>query len=502
MLHIAVQNGNADIVHYLIEEIGFDIDLQERMLSKTALHRAIDNEDRDMVDYLVSHGADYGRYALSPLSYAIERGSLLIVKYFINNGLIDVNSRDSYGEPPLYYAISRGNVPILRYLIHSGAYVDGRSMSGMSLVELAVKNGDMKIVRHIVTAMRPSLEQLKHLCDYADDNSTFEVSAYLKGLYRQSALRHADTRLVEVGNVQPVTPPVADPVTEDAGEEMAEESSEMPKMDVAESDRGDISPFAMCELGMLPELLARIERREIDLNSRNDMGYTLLHATCDKGHESVVKSLIEAGADVNVREGAGKGLLRLVLRRGQTPLHRAAAVDSAAIARMLIDAGAAVNCYDYRHSTPLHWAAKHGNYDMVSMLVGAGANVSARDDDGCEPLLMAVRNGSAAVVEYLLDNGADIDSTDNNGDAPIHLATRMGREDIAMLLLRRGADINAQDGAYKTPLHIAVENGMDSLAMEYISRGADPYALDLSDKNAGHYALNSENEKIADLFRR
>ena len=491
VLHIAVQNGNADIVHYLVEEIGFDIDLQERMLSKTALHRAIDNDDRAMVDYLVSHGADYKRYALSPLSYAVERNSMLIVKYFVNNGLIDVNSRDSYGEPPIYYAISRGNASVLRFLISSGASVSVNSGSGMPLVELAIKNGDINIVRPAVASLEPSFDRLKALCDYAKSNSTPEVTAHLSDLYHQSAGQHAYSKLMEINNMRSLIPSIAKVINVDADT----------AAHIAGRNRRNLSPFVMCELGMLPELLFNIERGRVNVSSRNHLGYTLLHVACDKGYERIVEQLIASGADVNLRDGIGRSLFRFIYRRGETPLHRAAAIDSCRIVHMLIEAGAHVDCYDYYHSTPLHFAAMHGNYDMVRMLVEAGADVAARDDDGNEPLLMAIRNGGTAIVGYLLDHGADINATSNSGEAPIHRATRMTRKDTALLLLRRGADINVQDGGYKSPLHIAIENGMESLAREYIACGADPYALDLFDKNAVHYASESKDEKLLSLFR-
>ncbi len=491
VLHIAVQNLNRDIVRYLVEELGFDVNLQERMRSKTPLHRAIDNDDVEMVDYLVKHGADYARYSLSPLSYAIERKSIRAIRYFINNGMIDVNSRDSYGEAPLSYAISGGDVEIVRLLIGSGAsplLVDG---SGVPPVELAVRSGNLDIVRSIVESASLSFGLLKQLHDYAVDNSTAEVAAWLADMCTESTGRHSYARISRIDDMRSVIPSVAKVINIDA--------------DTAKSvmnDPGDRRRhFAMCELAMLPELLAEIKEGGVDVRGRNEFGYTLLHVACDKGYDRIVEQLIASGAKVDVPDNTGGAFSMMWRRRGETPLHRAAAINSFSIVRMLIEAGAKVNCYDYYHTTPLHFAALHGNYQMVRLLVDAGAKVSVRDDDGNEPVLMAVRSGGVAIVGCLLDNGANVNTASNSGETPLHRATRLGEVETALFLLKRGADINAQDIGYKSPLHISVEKGLCRLAEEYVRMGADTEALDMFDKASGHYAARSGDERLWALFK-
>ncbi|MDE7134730.1 MAG: ankyrin repeat domain-containing protein, partial [Rikenellaceae bacterium] len=434
----------------------------------------------------------YTRYSLSPLSYAIERKSIRSIRYFINNGMIDVNSRDSYGEAPLSYAISGGDIEIVRLLIVSGAsplLVDG---SGVPFVELAVRSSNLDIVRSIVESASLSFGLLKQLHDYAVDNSTPEVATYLADMCAESTGRHAYGRMARIDDMRSVIPSVAKVINIDAVSAAT-----------VVNDSGDVRRhFAMCELAMLPELLTEIKKGRVDIERRNEFGYTLLHVACDKGYERIVEQLIASGANVNVRDNTGGAFSMLWRRRGETPLHRAAAINSVSIVRMLIDAGAKVNCYDYYHTTPLHLAALHGNYQMVRLLVDAGAKVSVRDDDGNEPVLMAVRSGGVAIVGCLLDNGANVNTASNSGETPLHRATRLGEVETALFLLKRGADINVQDIGYKSPLHISVERGLERLAGEYVRLGADTEALDGGDQAPRHYASKEGDKRLCSLFRR
>ena len=65
----------------------------------------------------------------------------------------------------------------------------------------------------------------------------------------------------------------------------------------------------------------------------------------------MVRTLIEAGADVNARTNE--------YHINETPLYWAAEKGKADVVRILIEAGADVNaCSDNEISGPLHWAAK------------------------------------------------------------------------------------------------------------------------------------------------
>ena len=111
------------------------------------------------------------------------------------------------------------------------------------------------------------------------------------------------------------------------------------------------------------------------------------------------------------------------------------------IVKALLDAGADANVRDNRGSTPLHMATygKNPNPAVLKLLVHAGAYVNARDKHGQTPLHKAVFLGKdLRIVKALLDLGADVNAKDNLGWTPLCYAQIGGDKALVELLKERG----------------------------------------------------------------
>ena len=115
----------------------------------------------------------------------------------------------------------------------------------------------------------------------------------------------------------------------------------------------------------------------LEWKNEENYNWTPLLWAAMKGHLEIARMLIDAGADVNNRNG-------------ETPLYMAVSNGKLDIARMLIDAGANVNVQDEVGYTPLHWAAVFGQVEIARMLIDAGGNKDIQNNKGRAPYDLAM----------------------------------------------------------------------------------------------------------------
>lgn len=248
----------------------------------------------------------------------------------------------------------------------------------------------------------------------------------------------------------------------------------------------------------------------------------LLEAVAD-GHEPVVRQLTDAGARVDVAD-----------MLGDTPLILATRKNSVEMVRLLLEAGADPNVRDWRRGqTPLSLASRKGRDDIVDLLLHHCAAIDFADDEGIIPLAHAIQGGHDGIAQTLAareagqgprdaeqilstmmvqleppdlyrdhDHGAallkaskegrvdlikdilnnhaqvDIDIRDKEGNTPLSHSAGKGDIETATVLLEKGADVNAVDGIQWTPLMAAAERGLEEMGILLLQRGADPDTRD------------------------
>lgn len=128
------------------------------------------------------------------------------------------------------------------------------------------------------------------------------------------------------------------------------------------------------------------------VNAPNSEGFTPLGLAAFFGHLDAVKVLLEFGADVNLRGPS---------RFANTALDAAVAGDHADVVRALLAARGDPNVRSEGDYTPLHKASAHGNVEIVRMLLDAGADPQATRDGGPRPIDDAREKHHAAVVALL-----------------------------------------------------------------------------------------------------
>ena len=207
-----------------------------------------------------------------------------------------------------------------------------------------------------------------------------------------------------------------------------------------------------------------------------------------KTHEAVEKLV-----------AANPSIVTATDRSGSTLLHHAAGFASIETIKLLLDAGADVNAKNGRGAQPLHWAIH--NHAKARLLVSRGANVNAKQVDGRTPLFLAASLPTAqSTVRLLLEHGADPTLTTSNGETPLMVAAARANVDTLALLINKKADVNAKNGAGETALMLAAGNGNPKAVALLLAHGADTRVRTKRNETALGNAATSGVEETVQLL--
>jgi ankyrin repeat protein len=132
-------------------------------------------------------------------------------------------------------------------------------------------------------------------------------------------------------------------------------------------------------------------------------GYKFLQAVRDAKDEEVVTALSKPGVTVvNTRDiTTGEGALHIVVKRGDTRYLAT-----------LLQKGADPNLRDGKGNTPMVLAARLGETELIHILSLVKANPNLGNSSGETPLILAVQRRDMGMVRELLADGADPDQAD------------------------------------------------------------------------------------------
>jgi hypothetical protein len=215
---------------------------------------------------------------------------------------------------------------------------------------------------------------------------------------------------------------------------------------------------------------------------RSSMDRHALFEAIQTNDEVSVKSLLDKGADANLRDlpdrraGGPMGGLFGPNQTGSEPTPLLAALTqtiyispnqtglrpnwkpNASIIRALLEKGADPNALNFTHTTPVTFAVASGNIEVVDLLIRHGAVLQTSDVQGPDLILVAASVGNTEMMRFLLTHGSDINArqTYSNDTALIHTVRYARMPDAVKFLIEHGVDINAKDRTGKTALFYAM----------------------------------------------
>lgn len=201
-LIIAVDKGYSDIVEYLVEEIGVDVNLKDNA-GNNALYIAIAWHRFEIANLLINNGADVNAKAengLTPLHIAAWVGGVDIAESLIKKGA-DINElEDNSGDTPLHRAAMKDRSEMIKYLVERGANITIKNNKGKTAFDeaktqkikdylngcMVFKKNGKELVKYIENGLRKD-EETKQQTNMDNMLEIIRVNSKYPGLFYKIA---------------------------------------------------------------------------------------------------------------------------------------------------------------------------------------------------------------------------------------------------------------------------------------------------------------------------
>lgn len=395
---------NPGHLHRLVSE--GDVNGVRELLAKVASR----NDNFPISMLLEAQNAD-GQTALH---LACRRGSSELVRAILEYREADVDVLDKDGDPPLVFALAAGSPECVCALIERGANVRSRLREGFgpSVAHVCAYHGQPDCMRELLLAG-------------ADPNAIDDEGESV--LHRAVSKKYTDCALV---------------ILENGG---------CGSMAVPNSK--NLTPLHLC----VATWNVAVVRRWVEVASPEEIADAIdipspvgtalcMAAAVKKDHETegreLVRILLFAGADPTAQDA----------QHGRTALHTAAMANDVELVKIILDAGVDVNIRNVQNTIPLHVALARGAKSCVGLLLSAGANCNMQDDEGDNAFHIAaetakmIRENLEWLILMLRNSNAAVEVRNHSGKTLRDFLEALPREwiseDLMEALVNRGVHLS------------------------------------------------------------
>ena len=424
----------------------------EMLLARGADHEAVETR--------------YGGQTVLIQAARSPRDSVRKVRALLASGA-DVTKADDNGQTALLASLRwRGGGDAVTLLLESGADPSVRAINGDSVFVLAAGNGPAQALEALLgyefdlekrtndwphqtplilaaRSTRDAAEKVRMLLaagagieSAADDGTTALLAASRAGNMKAVVL------LVRKG--ANITVATGGPTKDESGHVRRRGVEGMtPLMYVA--NRGADGVW-MCEQTG-GEAVAVLIEKGADVDARDSLNHSALLLAAAIGDAEVLEAIL---AETPELDSKSVDSMDPDIRLEETALSVAIEHRNVDLVRSLVAAGANVNLTINAGTTPLMIAARKGDVAILKILFDANADVEAVDGFGKTALVYAIHcavgwfmakleDGEAA-ARFLIGKGARIDVVDHDGRTPLMSAASGRSADLAKVLVEVGAD--------------------------------------------------------------
>jgi len=457
----AAENGTLAVLEALISHAPDDSTYVDGPSDAgfTALIVSAAHGHTEVVEFLISKGADVDfmhQEAVTALMYAAAGGHVATAKSLIDAGAV-VNKLHSNLGSALLEAATAGSAEAMELLIDSGADVALADKDGVTAVMSAASQGHYPCTQMLIDVLKKTMTAE----DFTTYINKFSESGGSAVMFSAGAGKNNVTQILidsgaDINAIAQATPEYLDALAE------------------------------AIEKGTLPE----------DQEPHVD-GVTALHVAAQGGHLDTIQLLIEAGAEVEVKDEEDRSALLLAVKG-----------NYGEVASMLVQHGADPNTPYVDDEGESHNLLMDAiiveNIEFAVLLIQNGADIGNEDEHKVSTLLQASHRGLTEVVKALLEKNSDkeyLNKPSDEGITPLIAASSEGHLDIVMLLLGVNAEVDAKDEDQTTAVMAASARGHIPIAEALIAAKADVNLQNVDGHTALMFAYNGKSQ-VETLFER
>jgi ankyrin repeat protein len=546
IIYELIRNNKFESIKILLE---FDITIDiENKDGYTPLMEAIINNKKKIIELLINHkqiNINYkNRFKRTAIQEASISGVFWAVRLLLPK-VDDINSRDMYGRTVLFDALSGGSYNTLDILLSDeNLDVNVVDYAGKAAIFNAVLLSDMDLVDKLM-ARGVDLSIVdnsgKNVLFYATTkgikNSIIIDKLMANGLDLNTKDNSQQTVLFEIMKTL-MALKQSDEIIKQKREDLYKLADILVDkgLDIDVSDKHGKSALFYAVHNKDIDSINFLVKNGAKINRTDSKGETALFeaALLGYGYKSIIDTLLDNGADINIRNNNGKTIIEvlvdivLMLENGKyiDDLRLSICTNEGEylqLLRHILDhKNSAISLRDsigeplffeiissgnnqlkllFLHKVDINILDSEGrnllsksideisgkitneDLDFFKYLIRSGVKVNLIDKKNQTVLHKAVIKGSVVLVKFLLDYAkADASIQDSNGRYPLHLVRGANSEEILKLLLRTSMRyINTVDNFGYTPINYLALSGDVACVQLLISN--DAFLTNFNKKN-------------------
>ncbi|MFM7620054.1 MAG: ankyrin repeat domain-containing protein [Alphaproteobacteria bacterium] len=460
----ACQYGHAEDVKKYLKQ-GADIDkIYDGGITALQISYIMGHEE--IIDILLSNNANpniLNKFGFTAIHFAYSLSLENFKKLLDHNANLFVNENIELN--PFFRALKLERDDIFMELIKRGYSFNEENQDGHTILNLAVKSGNVDVVKRII--------ELGFDIDKVD-KAGFSAIA--------TAVLKENGKLIDV---------------------LAKSGC-----DINETHRQLQTPLHLaCAYGN-ENVVNALLKHNANVNAVDKNGATPLHIACKENNANIAYLLLKNNADVNVFD-----------EDEFTPLHHACLNENINLAKMLLNYGANQNALNKSSQMPLELALDSTQEKILAEFAKTAQTNETQfhriskamtfndfvDEllKNADPSIRASLDQKSLIQEAFVKRFAELVKPDDLGKTCFHYACENGNFEIVNLfncfsdkkqLLKSFLEIKDYQG--KSCFHVACEKGHRQIVKKFLEFDCNPFSKDNEGKNSIHWAIENSNPHV------